>query len=80
MLKKTSLMLALLGSPRLVLLDEPLTTLDVETAQRLFAHVRQRREQHDVSFWLTSHQDVSLTGLPLTGVWQVGQGSIISVP
>ncbi|MBC7571436.1 MAG: ABC transporter ATP-binding protein [Spirosoma sp.] len=79
MLKKTSLLLALLGTPRLVLLDEPLTTLDVETAQRLFAHVRQLREQHDVSFWLTSHQDVSLTGLPLTGIWQVGHGGIVPV-
>ena len=78
MLKKTSLLLALLGAPRLVLLDEPLTTLDVETAGRLFTYVRQLREQHDVSFWLTSHQDVSLTGLPLTGIWQMGNGGIVS--
>ena len=78
MLKKTSLLLALLGTPRLVLLDEPLTTLDVETAERLFTYVRQLREQHDVSFWLTSHQDVSLTGLPLTGIWQMGNGGIVS--
>ncbi|WP_080239835.1 ABC transporter ATP-binding protein [Spirosoma rigui] len=76
MLKKLSLLLALLGRPRLVLLDEPLTTLDVATASRLFDLVRQLRSEQDVSFWLTSHQDVSLTGLTLTGSWQVGEGVI----
>lgn len=76
MLKKLSLLLALLGTPRLVLLDEPLTTLDVATAEKLFDHVRQLRQEQGVSFLLTSHQDVSLTGLPLTGVWQVGDGII----
>jgi ABC-2 type transport system ATP-binding protein len=80
MLKKLSLLLALLGQPRLVLLDEPLTTLDVQTATRLFDLVRQLRTEQDVSFWLTSHQDVSLTGLTLTGTWQVGNGIITSLP
>ena len=79
MLKKLSLLLALLGQPRLVLLDEPLTTLDVQTATRLFDLVRQLRTEQDVSFWLTSHQDVSLTGLTLTGTWQVGNGIITSL-
>lgn len=76
MLKKLSLLLALLGQPRLVLLDEPLTTLDVETAARLFDLVRQLQTEQNVSFLLTSHQDVSLTGLTLTGSWQVSDGTI----
>ena len=80
MLKKLSLLLALLGKPRLVLLDEPLTTLDVATAARLLDLVRQLRAEQDVSFWLTSHQDVSLTGLTLTNTWQVGNGVITPVP
>jgi ABC-2 type transport system ATP-binding protein len=79
MLKKLSLLLALLGRPRLVLLDEPLTTLDVATATRLFDLVRQLRDEQDVSFLLTSHQDVSLTGLTLTGSWQVGDGVITPI-
>jgi ABC-2 type transport system ATP-binding protein len=77
MLKKLSLLLALLGTPRLVLLDEPLTTLDVATAANLFAYIRQLRDEQNVSFLLTSHQDIGLTGLPLTGVWQVGNGVIL---
>ena len=80
MLKKLSLLLALLGKPRLVLLDEPLTTLDVATAARLFDLVRQLRVEQDVSFWLTSHKDVSQTGFTLTGTWQVGDGIITPLP
>lgn len=79
MLKKVSLLLALLGAPRLVLLDEPLTTLDGSTAARLFDYIGHLRADRDVSFYLTSHQDVSRTGLPLTGVWQVGDGQITPV-
>lgn len=79
MLKKLSLLLALVGMPELVLLDEPLTTLDVATATKLFGHLRQLHTEQGVSFWLTSHQDVRLTGLPLTGVWQVGDGIITPV-
>ena len=80
MLKKLSLLLALLGTPRIVLLDEPLTTLDVATAARLFDLVRQLRVEQDVSFLLTSHQDMSLTDLPLTRTWQVGDGVITPLP
>ncbi|MBC3784580.1 ABC transporter ATP-binding protein [Spirosoma utsteinense] len=80
MLKKLSLLLALLGKPRLVLLDEPLTTLDVATAARLFDLIRKLRDEQEVSFMLTSHQDVSLTGLTLTGSWQVGDGIITPLP
>ncbi|SOD81494.1 ABC transporter ATP-binding protein [Spirosoma fluviale] len=78
MLKKLSLLLAFLGTPSLVLLDEPLTTLDVATAEKLFDYIRQLRSEQDVSFLLTSHQDISLTGLPLTSTWQVGNGVILS--
>lgn len=79
MLKKLSLLLAFLGTPRLVLLDEPLTTLDVATAEKLFDYIRQLRSEQNVSFLLTSHQDISLTGLSLTGTWQVGNGIISQV-
>ena len=79
MLKKLSLLLALLGTPQLVLLDEPLTTLDVATAARLFDYIRQLRIEQNVSFLLTSHQDISLTGLDITATWQVGNGVITSV-
>ncbi|WP_018619919.1 ABC transporter ATP-binding protein [Spirosoma luteum] len=79
MLKKLSLLLALLGTPRLVLLDEPLSTLDIATAARLFDYIGKLRTEQAVSFLLTSHQDVCLTGLDITGTWQVSQGIITPV-
>lgn len=79
MLKKLSLLLALLGRPKLVLLDEPLSTLDVATAAKLFDYIRQLHTDQKVSFLLTSHQDVILTGLELTGIWQVSQGIVIPI-
>lgn len=61
MLKKLSLALAFLGSPRWILLDEPLITLDAaaqEACLQLIAH----RRAGGTSFLLTSHQ--SLEGAP----------------
>ncbi|MDP9078507.1 MAG: ATP-binding cassette domain-containing protein [Bacteroidota bacterium] len=55
MLKKLSLVLAFLGTPKLILLDEPLITIDTESLKILYSWIR---EQHDqgVSFMLSSHQ------------------------
>jgi ABC-2 type transport system ATP-binding protein len=55
MLKKLSLVLAFLGNPKLILLDEPLITIDTESLKILYSWIR---EQHDkgVSFMLSSHQ------------------------
>lgn len=76
MLKKLSLLLAFLGAPKLVLLDEPLTTLDVVTAEKLFTYIRQLNNQN-VLFLLTSHQDVTQSNLPITSAWQVSNGTIL---
>jgi len=57
MAKKLSLVLGFIGNPRLVLLDEPLITLDtasVEVLQRLINEYAQR----GISFIVSSHQDV----------------------
>ena len=55
MLKKLSLVLAFLGKPKLILLDEPLITIDTESLKVLYKWIR---EQHGngVSFMLSSHQ------------------------
>lgn len=55
MLKKLSLVLAFLGNPKLILLDEPLITIDTESLKILYSWIR---EEHDkgVSFMLSSHQ------------------------
>lgn len=64
MRKKTSLVLALLGQPRLVMLDEPLNALDVAATQVLYQRIRALRTQ-GVSFLLSSHQDFQFDQLPI---------------
>jgi len=57
MLKKLSLVLAFIGAPKLILLDEPFITLDtdaVSVLQEVIAGCR------DISFIISSHQELSL--------------------
>ncbi len=55
MLKKLSLVLAFIGDPVLILLDEPLIALDLAAVEVLQAAIRQLNEK-GVSFLITSHQ------------------------
>lgn len=57
MAKKLSLVLAFMGRPKLVLLDEPLITLDVQAVANLQQLVAQYL-QHGVTFLITSHQEL----------------------
>jgi len=56
MLKKLSLVLAFLGKPKLILLDEPLITIDTESLKILYSWIRQQHAENGVSFLLSSHQ------------------------
>ncbi|MFB9863718.1 ABC transporter ATP-binding protein [Rufibacter immobilis] len=70
MLKKLSLVLAFLGEPSLILLDEPLITLDAATVQAMYGLIQERHRQ-GTSFLLTSHQDIEMPDLSLTATWLV---------
>lgn len=54
MLKKTGLILAFIGNPSLIILDEPYTTIDMGTQKRLTELIN-RELYRGVSFLLTSH-------------------------
>ncbi|PZX47553.1 ABC transporter ATP-binding protein [Algoriphagus chordae] len=54
MLKKAGLILAFLGKPNLIILDEPYTTIDVGSQKRLTELINQQLQQ-GTSFLLTSH-------------------------
>lgn len=63
MLKKLSLVLAFIGSPQLIMLDEPFITIDTNGLQQLGVLVKQALE-NNVTVWITSHQQVLLdTGM-----------------
>ncbi|MEM9328130.1 MAG: ABC transporter ATP-binding protein [Bacteroidota bacterium] len=58
MLKKLSLALAFLGKPRLILLDEPLTTIDSDSLEALYGVIGDLHMEGNVTFILASHQHV----------------------
>lgn len=61
MTKKLSLVLGLMGRPKLVLLDEPLITLDQQSVANL-QHIIAAYFHDGVSFLITSHQEISFPG------------------
>jgi len=70
MLKKLALVLAFLGRPTCILLDEPLTTLDAEAVPVLCAWMARQQAEQGTSFLLSSHQ--ALTGAVLPALQKVG--------
>ena len=54
MLKKSALLLAFLGNPKLIILDEPFTTIDLATQRHLKELILSKLNQ-GISFILTSH-------------------------
>lgn len=67
MMKKLSLLLAFLGKPKLILLDEPLITIDTASLAVLNTWIRERHEQEGTSFLLSSHQILENDSLPVSG-------------
>lgn len=65
MLKKLSILLAFLGKPAWIILDEPLITLDAETV-KIVNQLIIDYHLSGVSFLLSSHQDFISHDLPLT--------------
>ena len=61
MLKRLSLALAFIGMPRLILLDEPLITLDQASNTSIGEIIKDRYNQ-GTSFLITSHQALPLAG------------------
>jgi ABC-2 type transport system ATP-binding protein len=55
MVKKLSLLLPFIGNAKLILLDEPLITLEDSFLPKLFSLIKERQTQ-GISFLLSSHQ------------------------
>jgi ABC-2 type transport system ATP-binding protein len=60
MLKKLSIVLAFMGNPKIILLDEPLITLDIESLKILYKWIDEKHRQEKVSFFLSSHQPLEI--------------------
>jgi ABC-2 type transport system ATP-binding protein len=75
MLKKAALLLAFLGNPELLILDEPFTTIDAETQAQLVSLIIQKSDS-GTGFLITSHQSGPLDLLPVDGVLRMKSGKI----
>jgi ABC-2 type transport system ATP-binding protein len=64
MTKKLSLVLAFTGQPKLILLDEPFTTLDTEAVQTLYSLVKDAFTK-GTGFCISSHQPLTLSSAVL---------------
>jgi ABC-2 type transport system ATP-binding protein len=65
MVKKVSLAIAFLGEPSVIILDEPLITIDKEARQALFRLIESYHAQ-GVTFLISSHQLFEEEGLAVT--------------
>ena len=63
MLKKLSLVLAFIGQPELILLDEPLITIDNDSLQVLYSWIVEKHQKEGTSFLLASHQALEYESL-----------------
>lgn len=76
MAKKLFLLLAFLGRPALIALDEPLITLDERGAAGLTSLIREYSEIHNTGFLLSSHQSVPVETLPQLQKIEIKEQSI----
>ncbi|WP_337040515.1 ABC transporter ATP-binding protein [Emticicia sp. 17c] len=71
MQKKISLLSAFLGKPALIMLDEPLITIDDKSVQTMYELVKDYHETQGVSFLLSSHQDFRFERLAIKNIYLV---------
>ena len=66
MLKKLSLLLAFIGAPKVILLDEPLITIDTDSLDILYSWIAEEHIKKQTTFLITSHQTLNADCLPAT--------------
>lgn len=78
MVKKVSLLLAFLGEPSVIILDEPLITIDQEARGVLFGLIRDYH-RNGVTFLLSSHQLFEQEGLHVSQTFRLKDKNLIAV-
>ncbi|SEW51437.1 ABC transporter ATP-binding protein [Chitinophaga arvensicola] len=75
--KKLSLVLSFIGNPALIVLDEPMITLDAEAFSVLCRFIPEKRRQSGTSFLMSSHQAPNAALLQYTSILTVQAGNIV---
>lgn len=75
MTKKLSLTLAFIGRPKIILLDEPLITIDTNAINTICSIIKNKQKE-GISFIITSHQPIPAEQLQFTGRLQAENKTI----
>jgi len=75
MLKKTGLVLAFLGRPKLIVLDEPFITIDTKSTDALVTLIKDYH-QSGTSFLISSHVTDGQDQLPIAQTYQIGNKTL----
>jgi len=78
MIKKVSLALAFLGNPSVIILDEPLITIDQEARASLFELIK-AYHRNGVTFLLSSHQLFQQEGLTVSQSFALKNKTLVPV-
>lgn len=76
MLKKTSLLLGFLGQPRVILLDEPFTTIDADTLKSLSELIT--HHEKECTFLISTHQAPNQIPLTFRGTYFIDNKELCS--
>ena len=77
MLKKLSMVLSFLGNPQVIILDEPLITLDEQARVELFKLINQTLSEHPVIFLISSHQLIENTSIHINETYVIENKKIV---
>jgi len=77
MMKKLSLVMAFFGAPQLVILDEPLITLDEQARNTLLDLIRTKAKSGDTTFLISSHQSISASDLDIIQTLKIENKKLI---
>jgi len=67
MMKKLSLILSFIGHPKIILLDEPLVTVDDASVEIVYSMIEKYHREKGITFLLTSHQHFDELKIQLSG-------------
>jgi len=78
MIKKLGLTLSFLGHPRVIILDEPLITLDAQAREILFELIRKKINE-GTTFLVSSHHALSIQDFPVTKTFLLENKTLVSL-
>lgn len=79
MLKKVGLLLAFLGQPKVIILDEPFITIDQQSTEKLVQLITQLHQKEGATFLVATHMDTDQSHLPYNKIFIINDTNLIEV-